>query len=449
MAARQRVTSARAHLDSLHAGVREASGALSRAEMASWKAAHEQGPAREATLAEAAEEMAAVARRSHGSADTGITIAGELRQAAVMVHDAREAMRDVGLEGRSPQDASDLVALGVRIDALGEVLELARPMATAASEYLYDAAFVASTVTHRATGEHDPRPGVNFTTIGTDLGRAEQNGQQLSRAIAQAEAIGHRVVGHAGLVDEAATRRMVKPSVPDPSGSPPVAGRPANDGRELGVEGTIPEINEVRVARDGAGWNDQTRTVWSDTAWLSTAQRLPSSEFETIFFAPDPARQSWRNFRVLAANREDGMRNHQLVERVITQDNQRASRRAEPSSPEAERCPTLVAIPSRLSWKRAALSIPPWIETSRLLPEVAAVGYTQPWSHPARNELRYRDHGTSALEPLSDAPVGSRVARTGVQSPSEAGSDLTEQTSARRAAGAGPRAQGRRGRALA
>lgn len=112
---------------------------------------------------------------------------------------------------------------------------------------------------------------------------------------------------------------------------------------------------------------------------------------------------------------------------------------SQPGSQDADRCPTGAAPPSRLPWKRPVRSIPPWIETSRLMSAVARVGHTQPWAYPDRNEIRYRDL------PSADLPSSGRRA-SGIQpgpqpvspAPSDVGYGPAERIPAQHVAGSPP-----------
>ncbi|MDN5798157.1 MAG: hypothetical protein L0H79_20750 [Intrasporangium sp.] len=141
--ARLQVTSARARLHGLHAGVAEASRALTRAQAQTRMSAREGEPGRLARSQAAAQEMGSARRSCRSFAGVGITIAGELKKAALMAQDAGESVRGIDQEGSNVGRVFDLAALRARADALGDALKLALPMATAASEHLYGAAHAA------------------------------------------------------------------------------------------------------------------------------------------------------------------------------------------------------------------------------------------------------------------------------------------------------------------
>ncbi len=277
-----RVTAARLQVADLQSGVAAASRALSRAEMQTRGALLEAHPPRAATAARlqaAAHEMGSVARRCHRSADVGITIAGETKKASLLVEEVHATIRGIELDGLDAQEVSDLAVLAVRVDALGDLLSLALPMATAASENLYDAAHLARQVEPRAPGEPAELGGpallfkvdaatARVALVGRALGRAEQDSRHLGRTLEQAESIGHQVVGRADLINQAAKApRRVLPG-PGPFTYPQVLDLTMSEALRLGVEGTGPDANQVRRERD-ASIIDQQK-VASDQAYLTT-----------------------------------------------------------------------------------------------------------------------------------------------------------------------------------
>lgn len=136
--------------------------------------------------------MALVAAYSHHAADSGIGVATQLRNASEHIATAQDHAGQINTAAMSAPQAADIADLRARIDAYGQAVDLARPMATAASEHLYSAADLAS----RAEG-FDPaaaeRPiSQDVANIARDLSRAQEGEAHLGRTVELADDVGQR-----------------------------------------------------------------------------------------------------------------------------------------------------------------------------------------------------------------------------------------------------------------
>ncbi|MDN5715600.1 MAG: hypothetical protein L0G89_00040 [Janibacter sp.] len=146
-------------------------------------------------IADSYAAMALVAAYSHHAADSGIGVATQLRNASEHIAAAQDHAGQIDTAAMSAPQAADIADLRARIDAYGQAVDLARPMATAASEHLYSAADLAS----RAEGV-DPAAAerpisqdvASVATIARDLSRAQEGETHLDRTVELADDIGQR-----------------------------------------------------------------------------------------------------------------------------------------------------------------------------------------------------------------------------------------------------------------
>lgn len=129
----------------------------------------------------------------------------------------------------------------------------------------------------------------------------------------------------------------------------------------------------------------QHRTVWSDTAWLSTVS-CADEKYDTRFFAPDRYRAAWRVIGVYTDCVENALHNHDLIAQMIDDDNQHRRGRIV-RTPFGVRCALDFSRPRRWSpWHRSPLlHLPPWVQVGELESHWWALGYTQPAAHPLRH----------------------------------------------------------------
>ena len=185
--AHREVTLARLALDDLHRGVSAAATALSEAELVA------RGVSPDAWMQSVApEDLSHVGRLCDSAASVGVEIASHLKMASESIEDARRTLERVERGGLEGPTAVSLAALEARTAAVGEVVDLALPMATAASEHLYSAAYGVgngrSPSTHAAGIEQIPA--VTFgslSVVSNDLGRAQADERHLGRTVDRAE----------------------------------------------------------------------------------------------------------------------------------------------------------------------------------------------------------------------------------------------------------------------
>lgn len=144
---------------------------------------------------DSSEAMKRVARRSQEAADFGIAVATQLRNAGHYIATAQDHAGRINTTGLSAPEAADIADLRARIEAYGQAVDLAGPMATAASEHLYSATDLAA-----RAGATDPdaaespagREVSSVAAVAGDLSRAQEADVQLKRTVALADDVGER-----------------------------------------------------------------------------------------------------------------------------------------------------------------------------------------------------------------------------------------------------------------
>lgn len=161
----------------------------------------------------APEDLSRVGRLCDSAASVGAEIASHLKMASESIADARRTLEGVERAGLAGPTAAGLDTLVARTAAVGEVVDLALPMATAASEHLYSAAYGVGA--GRAPGAHTTDiewiPAVSFgslSMVSNDLGRAEADERHLGRTVDRAEASIARVATEAECVTVDAQARL-------------------------------------------------------------------------------------------------------------------------------------------------------------------------------------------------------------------------------------------------
>lgn len=282
--AQRQVSSARVHLEDLQAGAAAASRALARAETQT-RVAAAADPARAVREREiVAQEMALVARRCHSAADAGAAITRGVNAAVALGKSASASVWDIPQTGMPTESVADLAALGVHIEALTTLLELAAPMAVAASEHLTDVGHVAAEVRGLELGSRAhpfdvDRAELSVTIAGGDLGRAQQDSQHLSSTIETAQTTANHGVVFADHVNEESKRLTRDLAGLDPFGYPQVLGLEVSEALRLGVDGTRPEANQARLERAASIVGQETEAsnkayreaTWSQEPYVPSA----------------------------------------------------------------------------------------------------------------------------------------------------------------------------------
>ncbi|MDN5744089.1 MAG: hypothetical protein L0H31_03090 [Nocardioidaceae bacterium] len=187
--ARASVRRARLDLQDMHHQVSGASWALSDVER----------QVRAGETEDSSEAMNRVARRSQEAADFGIAVATQLRNAGQYIATAQDHAGRINTAGLSAPEAADVADLRARIEAYGQAVDLAGPMATAASEHLYSATDLAARAGAGDLDTADPPAGREVSSIAAvagDLSRAQEADVLLERTVALADDVGERILAN-------------------------------------------------------------------------------------------------------------------------------------------------------------------------------------------------------------------------------------------------------------
>ena len=207
--ARIRISAAHGLVPELHIGVAHASAELSHAERAHWVGATSHAGDNPVVASDALEQVQKLCGTSHA---IGAEIQLKLDGAYVLVEDARQALRRIDPETLSGQERSDLAALGVRVDALSDVVDLGRSMTEAAMGHLGSASQSAGQMLPLEHPQGQPhaisRVAAQINLASSDLGQATADTRHLGRTVEQADVGGQRAARQSDVVSEAARRRL-------------------------------------------------------------------------------------------------------------------------------------------------------------------------------------------------------------------------------------------------
>lgn len=238
-----RIQRARLELQDMHQQVSSASRSLSEVER----------QVRSGEIVDSSEAMTPVARRSHEAADFGIEVATQLRNAGQHIAAARDHAGRIDTREMGATEAADVADLRARIDAYGQAVELAGPMATASSEHLYSASDLAArsgTVDTEAAERHNA---AYASAVANDLSRAQEAEAQLGRTVEMASDMGERSLTNPQMELSAHEERS---TYPEHLLDAPTPGDEIRD--RVGVERTYqepqpdyrPVLEQDRVSRD-------------------------------------------------------------------------------------------------------------------------------------------------------------------------------------------------------
>ncbi|WP_338752281.1 hypothetical protein [Janibacter alittae] len=191
---------ARLDLQDMHEQVSAASRALSDVER----------QVRSGEREDASEDMNRVARRSQEAADLGITVATRLRNADQHIAEAQDHVGRIDTSGLSAQESADVASLRARVDSYGKAVQLAGPMATAASEHLYGASHLAARAAQYDFSEVAPSEALDAGSVAPvahDLGRAQEAERHLGRTVELADDVGQKSLDSAQMA-QADTRAL-------------------------------------------------------------------------------------------------------------------------------------------------------------------------------------------------------------------------------------------------
>ncbi|OFE15549.1 hypothetical protein BA895_22550 [Humibacillus sp. DSM 29435] len=200
--------------------------------------------------------MALVGRPCRSAVDDGVAITREVIVAIALGKQASASVWDIPQAGMRAQSVADLAALRVHVEALTTLLELAPPMAAAASEHLTDVAHLAAEVRGlelglRARPFHVDRAEVAVIVAGRDLVRAQQGSHHLRSTIETAQVTANHSVAFADHVLQGCKRLPRDPAGMDPFGYPQVLGLDVSEALRLGVDGRCPGANETLSEASG------------------------------------------------------------------------------------------------------------------------------------------------------------------------------------------------------
>lgn len=176
---------ARLDLQGMHQQVSGASRALSDVER----------QVRAGSIEDSSDDMKRVARRSQEAADFGIAVATQLHNASEHIATAQDHAGGINTAELSAPEAADVADLRARIDAYGQAVDLAGPVATAASEHLYSATDLAARARAADPDAADLAAGhamASVAAVAGDLSRAHEADAHLGRTVALADDVGQQ-----------------------------------------------------------------------------------------------------------------------------------------------------------------------------------------------------------------------------------------------------------------
>lgn len=253
---------ARLDLQDMHQQVSAASRSLSDVERR----------VRSRAVLDPSEAMTPVARRSREAGDFGIEVATHLRNARQHIAAARDHAGKINTGEMTAPEVADVADLRARIDAYGQAVDLAGPMATASSEHLYSASDLAARAGAADPNAIERQDAAYAAAVASDLSRAQEAEAQLGRTVEMASDMGQRSLTNPQMEmsvadDERSTHNEQLLDVP--SGVPerveaeqiyppeqgdrrpteePVASRDANEARYDVLEG--PQVAGRRAAEE-------------------------------------------------------------------------------------------------------------------------------------------------------------------------------------------------------
>lgn len=148
------------------------------------------------TPADASEAMTSVARQAQQAADLGVQIATELLAAEGHITTAHQSASDMDIAEMDVSQAADTADLRARIDAYGQIVDLARPMVTAASEHLYNATGTAARASDLDRNHDSKTQRVDVAELTSDISSAEASSTHLGRAVDLADSVGRQLLTH-------------------------------------------------------------------------------------------------------------------------------------------------------------------------------------------------------------------------------------------------------------
>jgi hypothetical protein len=220
--AEQSVGRARGVVEELHTTVNSALGVLDDAELDSAKARlSDRG---DYYLEAAGDHLARLQRRCSDNAELVDELTGHLERASQAIADAHDVLRDV--DTSDPVLASEVAQLKPRLAVVGEMIELAKPIARLAAQHVDSAHLAAKNVTPPSLLEPVTLER-SIATAGKELGRADEDVRLLGNVVDHAAASARESAGIASEITDNARQRMSEQSRdPIPSSSLPAPRAP-------------------------------------------------------------------------------------------------------------------------------------------------------------------------------------------------------------------------------
>lgn len=222
--AEQAVSRARHVVEELHTTINSALRVLDDAELDSAKARlSDRG---DYYLEAAAEHLSRLQRRCSDNAELTDELTGHLERASQAVIDAHDLLL-LDADTTDPARARDVAQLKPRLAVVGEMIDLAKPMARLAAQHVESAHLAAQQVTPPSLLEPVTLER-SIATAGKELGRADEDVRLLENVVDHAAASARQSAGVATEITDNARRRMAEQGrVQIPHQAAPSVGSPA------------------------------------------------------------------------------------------------------------------------------------------------------------------------------------------------------------------------------
>lgn len=203
--AEQAVTRARHVAEELHTTINSALRVLDDAELDSAKARlSDRG---DYYLEAAGEHLSRLQRRCTDNAELTHALTGHLERASQAVADAHDLLRDADTTDRALE--RNVAQLKPRLAVVGEMIDLAKPMARLAAQHVGSAHLAAQQATPPCVLEPVTLER-SIATAGKELGRADEDVRLLENVVDHAAVSAHQSVGIATEITDNARRRMAE-----------------------------------------------------------------------------------------------------------------------------------------------------------------------------------------------------------------------------------------------
>lgn len=203
--AEQAVGRARRVVDELHNTISSALRVLDDAELDSAKA--RLGDRGDYYLEAAGEHLSRLRRRCSDNAQLADELTGHLERASQAIAEAHDLLQDV--DTSDPEIASEVAQLKPRLAVVGEMIDLAKPMARLTAQHVDSAQLAAQQVTPPSLLEPVTLER-SIAASGKELGRADEDLRLLENVVDHAAANARQSAGIARDIIDNARRRMAE-----------------------------------------------------------------------------------------------------------------------------------------------------------------------------------------------------------------------------------------------